>query len=382
MGDQQLSPQQVQRYGIIQRLITRDITEKEAGELLNRSARQVRRLKRKVMIGGPLALIHRNIQRTPWNRRDDKLTTRIVTLYETKYYGFNCLHFKDMLEDEGVRIGRESLREIFITHGFPRRKKRVTRRYQRRERKPQPGLLIQQDGSPHDWFGTGNPCTLIASIDDANNEVVFAKFFLQEGTLPHMEAIKTIVETKGVFVALYVDRASCFKTIRHESIHVQLTGNYENTQVQRALKEVGSTLIPALSAQAKGRVERLFETLQDRLVHELKLAGVTTIAAGNIFLASFLPRFNKRFMVTPASNQTAYRPPTNHLNLALIFSVQGERVVRADNTISFEGTWYQLQATKTRVSFAKAVVTVHQCIDGRIRILYKGEEIPYTPSLW
>lgn len=382
MEGKKLSPQQVQRYGVIQRLINGEITEKEAGELLNRSTRQIRRMKRRVSTSGPQSLIHGNSGRGPWNRRDDAFTRRVVNLYETKYYGFNCLHFKDMLDDEGITIGRESLREIFIAHGFPRRKKRVTRRYQRRERKPQPGLLIQQDGSPHDWFGTGNPCTLIASIDDANNEVVFATFFLKEGTLPHMEAAKTIVETKGVFTALYVDRASCFKTTRHESIHVELTGNYQDTQIERALKEVGSTLILALSAQAKGRVERLFETLQDRLVQELKLAGITTMEAGNTFLASFIPRFNRRFMVAPASNQTAYHPPANHLNLALIFAVQEERVVRADNTISFEGNWYQLQATKTRVSLAKAVVSVHQCIDGSIRILYKGEEIPHTPSLW
>lgn len=374
-----LSQQQITQHRVIEQLIQHAIMEKEAAELLGKSVRQIRRMKQKVQTKGVAGMIHGNTGKLPWNKCAATLVDQIVALYGSKYYGFNCLHFRDMLlEYENISMTRESLRSLFLVHGFPRRKHRSPRRYERRDRKPQPGMLIQQDTSIHDWFGTGIPCSLIASIDDATNEVVFAKFFVSDGTLPNMEAMKTIGETKGMPTAFYVDRASHFKTTRHESIHVQISGIYDETQIVRALSQAGSTCILALSPQAKGRVERLFETLQDRLVKELALEKVTTIEGGNRFLASWVPRFNRRFVVIPANPTSTYRFVPNHINLDLIFSIQEERVVKNDNTISFEGNPYLVQPSKTRVSFAKALVTVHQCIKTGIRIFYKGEELAYT----
>ena len=351
----------------------------DAAELLGKSVRQVRRMKQKIQAQGVSGMVHGNTGKSPWNKRAPALVDRIVRLYEAKYYGFNCLHFRDMLmEHENIAITRESLRSLFHAHGFPQRKHRSPRRYERRDRKPQSGMLIQQDTSIHDWFGTGVLCSLVASIDDATNEVVFAKFFSSDGTLQNMEAMKTIGETKGISTAFYVDRASHFKTTRHESIHVQLSGIYDETQIVRAIKEIGSTLILAMSPQAKGRIERLFETLQDRLVKELALEKITTIEGGNRFLKCWVAMFNHRFMVAAANPIPAYRSVPNHINLDLVFSIQEERVVKNDNTISFEGTQYLLHPSKTRISFTKAVVTVHQCINGVIRIFYKGEELAYT----
>lgn len=376
-----LSQQQIATHQVMDRLIRRDITEYEAAELLKKSIRQIRRLKQKVRYSGVSGLIHGNIGKTPWNKRRKDVVDQIVLLYQTKYSGFNCLHFQDMLEThEGITIPREPLRRIFLEYHLPRKKRRAQRRYERRERKPQAGMLIQQDTSTHDWFGTGIPCALIASIDDATNDVVYAQFFPSDGTIPNMAAMRHIVETHGDPVAFYVDRASHFTTTRHESIHVQLTGRYDETQIARALKDIGTTLILALSPQAKGRVERLFETLQDRLIKELKLANVTTIAGGNIFLASWLSEFNKRFMVTPTSSVSAYRTVPNHVPLDLVFSIQEERVVRSDNTISFGAKEFLIGASKNRVSFAKATVTVHRLITGDIRIFYKGQELAYTTS--
>lgn len=377
----QLSQRHVVQHDVIHRLIRRVITEREASELLGVSIRQIRRLKRKVLVSGISGLVHGNTGKSPWNKSDAQSIEQIVLLYQTKYTGFNCLHFRDMLEEhEGMAIPRESLRRIFVAYGLPRKKRHTPRRFERRERKPQTGMLIQQDTSIHDWFSLGHSCALVAAIDDATNEVVFATFVPSDGTLPNMAAMKAIVETKGIPVAFYVDRASHFKTTRHESIHVQLKGTYDETQIARALKEIGSTLIVALSPQAKGRVERLFETLQDRLVKELALGAITTMEDGNTFLRSWIPVFNKRFMIAPESTQTAYRTLPNHLPLTLIFSVQEDRVVRSDNTISFDGNGYLLAASRKRVSFAKAVVTVHQCITGDLCIFYKGEELAYTPS--
>jgi len=377
----QLSQQHVVQHDVIHRLTRRIITEREASQLLGVSIRHVRRLKRNVLMSGISGLLHGNTGKSPWNKSDSHSIEQIVLLYQTKYTGFNCLHFRDMLEEhEGITIPRESLRRIFLTHALLRKKRHAPRRFERRERKPQMGMLIQQDTSIHDWFSLGHPCALVAAIDDATNEVVFAKFFPSDGTIQNMTAMKVIVETKGIPVAFYVDRASHFKTTRHESIHVQLKGTYEETQIARALKDIGSTLILALSPQAKGRVERLFETLQDRLVKELALGAITTMEDGNTFLRSWIPAFNKRFMIAPASTQTAYRTLPNHLPLTLIFSVQEDRVVRSDNTISFDGNGYLLAPSRERVSFAKAVVTVHRCITGDLRIFYKGQELAYTPS--
>lgn len=379
MDNIQISQKTLSHQRVIEQLLRHTLTEREAAELVGKSVRHVRRMKARVRTHGIAGLVHGNRGKTPWNKRGATAVRQIATLYETKYYGFNCLHFQDMLgEREGIAITRESLRSIFLSHGFPRRKHRSPRRYERRDRKPQPGMLIQQDTSIHDWFGTGVLCSLVASIDDATSEVVFAKFFSSDGTLPNMEAMKTIGETKGIPTAFYVDRASHFKTTRHESIHVQLTGTYDETHIARALKEIGSILILALSPQAKGRVERLFETLQDRLVKELALEKITTIEGGNRFLTSWTPTFNRRFMVPAANPVPAYQSVPNHLNLDLVFSIQEERVVKNDNTVSFEGNLYLLHSSKTRVSFTKAVVTVHQCVNAGIRIFYKGVELVYT----
>jgi len=373
------SQQQITRHHIIERLIRRAITEQEAADLLGKSVRQVRRMKHRVLVSGITGLTHGNTGKRPWNKLNTQTIDRIVSLYITTYRGFNCLHFRDMLEEhEGIRVKRESLRLLFLAHDFPRKKRRAARRFERRERKPQAGMLIQQDTSIHDWFSCGTKCALVGSIDDATSEVVFAHFFPSDGTIPNMEAMKMVVEERGIPVAFYVDQASHFRTTRHESIHVQLTGVYDETQIARALKEVGSTLILALSPQAKGRVERLFETLQDRLIKELALAGVKTIKEGNRFLRSWLSGFNRRFSVRPANDQSAYRPVPNHLRLPLIFSIQEERVVRADNTISFEGKTYLVSAAKTRTSFAKTTVTVHRLITGDIRLFYQGQELAYT----
>lgn len=376
-----LSEKHVTRHRILERLIRRELTEKEASELLGIGVRQVRRLKKKVRLGGITSLIHGNAGKPSWNKRPASTVDAIIRIYKTRYEGFNCLHFRDMLQErEGIMISEEPLRRIFIAYDLPRKRRRTPRRFERRERKPQAGLLIQQDTSFHDWFGTGVPCALVAAIDDATSEVVFGKFFPTDGTLQNMEAMKVVTQTRGIAAAFYVDRAAHFKTTRHESIHVQLTGMYDETQIARALKEVGVTLILALSPQAKGRVERLFETLQDRLIKELALAEVKTVADGNTFLSSWLPGFNRKFAVRPANPKPAYRSLPNHLRLELIFSVQEKRVVRADNTISFHGREYLIHKTARRVSFAKTTVTFHQCIGGTMRILYHGEELAFTPS--
>jgi len=374
-----LSQKHVTRHRILERLMRQELTEKEAAELLGICVRQVRRLKQKVRMGGITNLIHGNAGKPPWNKRPGTQIDAIVRCYRSTYEGFNCLHFRDMLEEhEDIRIPRESLRRIFVAHDIPRKKRHAPRRFERRERKPQAGMLIQQDTSFHDWFSTGVSCALVAAIDDATSAVVFGKFFPKDGTLPNMESMKTVTEIYGIPIAFYVDQAAHFITTRHESIHVQLRGTYDETQIARALTEIGSTLILARSPQAKGRVERLFETFQDRLIKELKLARVRTIEEGNRFLVDWLPKFNHRFMVQAVQTKSAYRPIPNHLRLALIFSIQEERTVHADNTISFQGQEHLLHKASHRVSFAKTIVTVHQCIDGSIHVLHQGQDLAYT----
>ena len=210
-----LSQVQLTRHRVVERLIRRGITEKDAADMLGKSVRQIRRMKQNVIASGVQGLVHGSTGKPPWNKHKQSLVDRIVFLYETKYTGFNCLHFRDMLEErEGIVVKREWLRLVFLAHDLPRKKRRAQRRFERRERKPQSGMLIQQDTSTHDWFGTGVPCALVGSIDDATNEVVCAQFFPSDGTIPNMTAMKQIVETTGIPVAFYVDRASHFKTTR------------------------------------------------------------------------------------------------------------------------------------------------------------------------
>ena len=238
---------------------------------------------------------------------------------------------------------------------------------------PRAGLLVQMDSSEHQWLDDST-LWLIATIDDATGEVPYALIVDSDSTENNMRVLKRMVEKKGIPVALYTDGASHFVTQRHYSYRVNLKYDYAPTQVERALKELGVRLIIAGSPQAKGRIERLFGTLQDRLLKELKLHEIYTIKKANNYLhRRFLPKFNKKFSIAPKDPESAWRALPKELNLDSVFCIKEQRTVRADNTISYKNRTFQILPDKYRISFAKAQVIVEKRLDESIHIKYNDQ---------
>ena len=246
---------------------------------------------------------------------------------------------------------------------------------------PRSGLLIQMDSSQHNWIPSiEQKWWLTATIDDATNEVPYAKLYLTDGVFNNMEVIRKTIEIKGLFYALYVDKASHFKTTRYGGLHVNVAPEQEDTHIERALDELNIRLILANSPQAKGRIERLFGTFQDRFIKELRLRGIKDYKSANRYLQEeFVPYYNKRF-AHKEGIESAYTPIPAEVNLELIFSKRFERVVNLDNTIKFQGNIIQIPPSKYRISFAKCVVEICLVSSGKIYVLYKGNTI-YTTYL-
>jgi len=259
---------------------------------------------------------------------------------------------------------------------MPKKRKKV---YRRRRRMPKAGMLIQMDSSEHNWLSfIEEKWWLTATIDDATNEVPFAKFYFYDGVFNNMEVLRKTIEKKGLFYALYVDKASQFKTTRYGGLHVNVAPEQGDTHIERALKELNITLILANSPQAKGRIERLFGTFQDRLIKEMRLAGIKNYEEANKFLIEeFLPYYNKKFAHREGVESDYKRLP-DEVNLDLIFCKKFERKVNGDNTIQFQGEIMQLPPSKYKVSYAKCKVDICLLETGRIYVLYQNKVIHIT----
>src|SRR5215217_550965 len=353
------------RAFVLNRVLAGELSAAQAAGLLGLSARQVKRLKAAYRRDGPAALAHGNRGRVPWQAVRPEVRERVLALARGRYAGLNHSHLAERLaEDEGLHLGRSTVRRILLAGGLASpRPRRAPRHRARRERMPREGMLLQADGSRHRWRGPDGPyLTLLGAIDDATGTVPWALFRDQEDAQGYLTLLRRVVLDRGIPLALYVDRHGVFLKSRRAplSIEEELAGGPLPTQVGRALRELGIEPIHALSPQAKGRVERLWGTLRDRLVAELRLAGATTADAANRFLAEFLPRFNARFGVPPAASGPAYRPPPAGFDPERVFCFKYERVVRPDNTVAFGGRALQLPATPERASWARARVEVHE----------------------
>ncbi len=375
-----ISMRELHRYEVISKAKKRILTTREAGKLLSVSERQVRRIKVQVGQKGLRGVQHGNKGRAPVNKTPKKIREKVVKLLEGKYQGLNTLHFQEKLEEEGIKLGRESIRKIYVERGIARRKHKRRKRFSLRERMPQAGLMLQMDSSLHDWLSTGDEITLIACIDDATNEVPYASLFLSDTTAHNMQVLKKVVAKKGVFKSLYVDKAPHFTTTRKGGTHLVVrTENFSDTQLERALGELGITMINAHTPQAKGRIERLFQLLQDRFLKELKLKGITKIEEANKFLwRHWLPYYNRKFSIKPLRKESAYLPLSKDIHLDGIFCCKFERKVNYDNTISFQKKIYEILPDSYRICFAKATVEVRQLFDGKIKILHNGRHLKFT----
>lgn len=336
-----LSQKQLNRYAILQQLVAGDLTIEQAAASLGLSKRQVIRLKKRFIEEGPDILIHKNTNRKPIHALDGDLSAKIVSLKQSELYrDANFLHFQELLaRHENITISYSSLYSLLTKAQVQSPKKRRRfKPHRRRKRKPQEGLLIQMDATPHEWFGTGEKYALHGAIDDATGKIVGLYLTKNECLMGYWEVTRQIIRNHGIPVSLYTDRHAIFLSTPAAKLTIedQLAGKVINdTQFSRAMKELGITVIPARSPQAKGRVERLWETLQSRLPVEFKLAGIFTIDQANEFLLTYIPLFNQMFSVEPTNAISAFRPVSKKLNIDMVLCVKLTRSVDAGGVFSF-----------------------------------------------
>mgnify|MGYP001561196260 FL=1 len=289
-----------------------------------------------------------------------------------------------LAEREGIFLSRSSVRNVLLESGIGSpRKRRPPQHRRRRERYPQEGMLLQIDASPHAWLGERrSPFSLLGAIDDATGRVPYALFREQEDSAGYFTLMREIVARYGIPLAVYHDRHSIFEVSEDKvpSLAEQLDGQRPLTQFGRLMNELGIKPIAALSPQAKGRIERLWGTFQDRLVSELRLAGVGTIAEANRFLAGFLRRYNARFAVTPAVPGSAYRPASDRPTAEELFCFKHRRAVGLDNVVRFQGHRLQVLPSMERFSYARCHVEVHEALIGTLQVYYQGRYLDTCPA--
>ncbi|MCI0618419.1 ISNCY family transposase [bacterium] len=363
--------EEVRRLKIIQEVIKGQINQVKAALMLNVSDRQMRRLVARVRQEGDRGVIHKSRGR-PSNRKiNERIKQRVLHLYEKRYEGFGATLFSEkLLEREKIKFSDETLRRWLMEAGLWQchRKNRPHRQW--RARKECFGEMIQMDGSHHDWLeGRGPQLVLMAYIDDATNEA-YGRFYDYEGTLPAMDSFKRYIQRYGLPISVYLDRHSTYKSTK--KLPDDMEESEPLSQFGRALKELGVEVIHAYSPQAKGRIERLFGVLQDRLVKEMRLAGITTKDGANEFLESYWPRHNKRFGRYAANPSDVHVRPV-HCNLDRYLCIKTERVVAKDYTIAHRGKVYQLHTRKPLKR-----IEAHEHCDGSLHIIGKNESIRYT----
>ena len=353
--------------------------------LLERSERQVKRLLAAVRHEGAAALVHGNRGRAPVHRTPEGLRGRLVELATTTYAGVNRAHLAELLaEREGIQVPERTLRRVLAEAGVsPVRRRRRPPHRSRRERAAQAGRLLQVDGSRHRWLGPDRPfLTLLGAIDDATGIVTAAVFRAQEDAAGYLELFARTVAGYGVPLEVYSDRHGIFvvEGRRAPTLEEQLRGEEPRTQVGCALHEAGIGWIGAHSPQAKGRVERLWGTLQDRLLAELRLAGATTLEEANIVLGAHLSRHNARFAVEPADPEPAWRPWPHERAPESVFCFQYPRRVANDATIAWSGTSLALPARPGRRSWAGCAVVLEERLDGSLWARHDGISYPVSPA--
>ena len=360
----------------------RRCTTREAAELMGVSRRHLFRLKKAYREEGPGGLAHGNRGRRPAHAIAEDIRGRVIELAENGYFGYNHTHLhEELVAAHGITLSRRSLTRILRTAGLRSPRRRRPRRHRsRRERMPQEGMLMQVDGSHHSWLeGRGPRLVLVGAVDDATGELVHALFREQEDAQGYLMLLRESVRKKGVPIAWYSDRHSIFRRNDKEpwTLSEELAGRREPTQVARALEELGINLILAHSPQAKGRVERCWGTLQDRLVKELRRASACTLQEANQVLLSYLPRYRARFAAQPAESASAYRPLTKRLDLDAICSFHYLRTVANDNTVRLEERLVQITAGPYSRSYAGCRVQLQERLDGSLVVLYGGKAIAF-----
>lgn len=348
--------------------MAKKITWWQAAEILGISDRHMRRWRERYVEEGYNGLLDRRRGKPSRRRVPVATVEKVFALYREKYFDLNVQHFHEKLQAEhGIQLSYTWVKQALQGAGLVARGRKRGAHRKRRERRPLPGMLLHIDGSRHQWFQDERWYDLIVILDDATSEIYYAQLVEEESTVTVMAALRAVVERKGVFCALYSDRGSHFWLTPKVGGKVDY---HRRTQVGRALQELGVQMIPAYSPQARGRSERNFSTWQGRLPQELRLRQLGTLEAANRFLwDDYIAEFNRRFQVAPRQQGNAFVPCRNR-DLERIFSLQFDRSVNRDNTVSFQNLRLQLERVGWRATLAGCQVTVHQHLDGTLSITH------------
>ena len=371
-----MSTKELMRLEVMQKLLDKRMGQKEAAGMLGVSVRQVKRLLRGYRDSGAKGLVSKRRGRASNNRLPEEKRQRVLDLLRSKYRGFGpTLAREKLVEMEGLQISDERVRQLMMEEGLWKAKKaRKLEVHQMRERRACFGELVQIDGSSHDWFeGRAAACSLLVLIDDATGRLGELRFVESESFFSYCQAASGYLTRHGKPSAFYSDKHGVFR------VNLPSAGTSDAlTQFGRAMQELQIQIICANTPQAKGRVERANQTLQDRLPKELRLRGISSWEAGNAYLPEFIQDFNRRFAVAPRSSLDAHRPLTPKDNLAHILTWQETRILSDNLTIQFNKVVYQIQTHRPTYAMRRAPVTV--CLDqhANIQILYKGKPLQYS----
>lgn len=369
-----MKPYEITRLHLIHQALEKRISQRQAAELAGLSSRQMRRLMKRIGQEGDGGIRHRQRGR-PSNRRiAERVKQKVLRLYQQHYSDFGpTLASEKLRERHRVAVHSETLRLWLRQAQLPYRRRKARPHRQWRPRRSCFGAMVQLDGSQHDWLeGRGPQLVLMALIDDATNTVA-ACFYDHEGTLPALDSFRGWVQRYGIPVSVYLDKHTTYRSPREASLQEQLQGlAASQSQFQRAMSELGVEVIHAHSPAAKGRIERLFGTFQDRLIKEMRLAQVSSMAAANRFLEQYLPGYNQRFRVEPAQATDVHRRLPRQMDLDGVLCRKTPRRLNADSTVVHEGKIYLVEQRLQAQS-----VTVEQRLDGSLQLRHRGRSLSY-----
>ena len=367
-----MSQKELERLHVVKKVIEKEITQEEASSRVGLSERQIRRQVKRVRANGDEGILHVGRGRKSWKKISDEQREEILKIYRTRYWDFGPTFAVEKLhENENIKLSKETLRKWLIDEGLrPKQRKRKKHR-QKRERKRHYGDMAQIDGSHHDWLeGRGPRLVLMGYIDDATSKV-HGEFYEYEGTIPAIDSLGKYIRRNGIPGSVYVDKHSTYKSQDRDRWRAISFGEECLSQFERACKELGITVIHANSPQAKGRVERLFLTLQDRLVKELRLAGVSTLEEANKVLKVYLKKHNRKFSIEAYSKVDMHRK-ANGIKLSKALCIKTNRKVRNDFTIAHNRNLYQIKVYTSDIN-----VEVRETIRGRMEIWDKRKSLKY-----
>ena len=372
-----MSATELDRLEVIRRVLERRLSQVEAGTLLGLTTRQVRRLCGAFESEGPGGLVSRQRGRPSNHRLPAALQAQAIALVRERYADFGPTLAQEKLSElDGVHVGRETLRKWMTAAGlWLSRRERLPPVHQLRHRRSCLGELVQIDGSDHEWFEERGPrCSLLVYVDDATGKLMELRFVTVESAFDYFASTRSYLARHGRPAAFYSDKHSIFRVAQEHA-----AGRSKGmTQFGRALAELNIDIICANSPQAKGRVERMNQTLQDRLVKELRLRGISTAEAGNAFLPAFMDDYNNRFACAPRNACDAHRPLRGDENLDRIFSWQENRQMTRNLTVHFKRSAYLVTPSPDTTALAGKPVRVHEWEDGRVEIRCNGQVLPYT----